>query len=114
MQGTQVWLLVWEDLICCWAASPMRHNSWSQARACEPQLLEPASSRVHALQPEKPPQWEARAPQLGSSLGSPQLEKGHAQQWRLSAAKNKQIKVFIFIFFKQTPTVKCQTQKEQK
>ena len=31
MQGTQVWLLVWKDLICCWAASPMCHNSWSQA-----------------------------------------------------------------------------------
>ena len=31
MQGTQVWLLVREDRICCWAANPVCHNSWSQA-----------------------------------------------------------------------------------
>ena len=40
------------------------------SRACEPQLLSPRATttethvpRAHALQQEKPPQWEACAPQ---------------------------------------------------
>ena len=42
-------------------------------------------SRACTLQQEKPPQWEACAPQLESSPCSPQLEKAHAQQWRSGA-----------------------------
>ena len=54
------------------------HNYWARApRAC-------------ALQQEKPPQWEARAPQQ-SSPRSPQLEKARVQQRRPNAAKNKLI-----------------------
>ena len=51
MQGTWVRVPVLEDPTCCGATKPMHHNYWAQApRAC-------------ALQQEKPPQWEARAPQ---------------------------------------------------
>ena len=38
------------------------------------QLLSPRC-RAHTLQQEKPPQWEARAPQFGCSSRPPQLEK---------------------------------------
>ena len=51
MQGTQVRALVWEDPTCRGATKPVRHNYWAHVpRACAPQQ-------------EKPPQWEARAPQ---------------------------------------------------
>ena len=71
MQGTRVWALVWEDPTCRGATGPVSHNCWACA-------LEPASHnywslhvtttearvpRAHAPQQEKPPQWEARAPQ---------------------------------------------------
>ena len=50
---------------------------------------EPTYPRARALKQEKPPQWEAHAPQLGSSPCSPQLENNFEQQWRPSRAKNK-------------------------
>ena len=63
MQGTGVQALVREDPTRLRATKPIRHNYWACA-------LEPASHnywarvpRAHALQQEKPPQWEARAPQ---------------------------------------------------
>ena len=63
MQGTRVQALVQEDPTCRRATKPMHHNYW----AC---TLEPASHnywacapRAHAPQQEKPPKWEARAPQ---------------------------------------------------
>ena len=63
MQGTPVRSLVWEDCTCRGATKPVGHNYWACA-------LEPASHncwahvpRACALQQEKPPQWEARAPQ---------------------------------------------------
>ena len=66
VQGTRVRSLVWEDPTCRRATKPMRHNYWAHA----PQLLslraattEPCMPRARALQQEKPPQWEARAPQ---------------------------------------------------
>ena len=66
MQGAQIWSLVREDPTCRGATKPVRHNYW----ACEPQLLSPRAAttearapRAHAPQQEKPPQWEARAPQ---------------------------------------------------
>ena len=56
-------------------------------KAHEPQLLSPSATttearvpRACALQQEKPPQWEARAPQL---------EKAHVQRQRPSATKNE-------------------------
>ena len=69
MQGTRVWALVREDPTCRGATKPVGHNYW----ACS---LEPTSHnywsphttatearepRAHALQQEKPPQWEACA-----------------------------------------------------
>ena len=41
------------------------------------------------LHSEKPPQWEAHESQLESGSHSPQLEKAHMQQLKLSTAKNK-------------------------
>ena len=71
MQGTWVRALVRQDPTCRGATGPMRHNLLSlRSRACEPQLLSPCATtteahapRAHALQQEKPPQWEACAPQ---------------------------------------------------
>ena len=63
MQGTWVRALVREDPTCRGATKPIGHNYWASA-------LGPASHnywahvhRAHALQQEKPLQWEARAPQ---------------------------------------------------
>ena len=56
------------------------------------QLLKSRHPRAHVLQKEKPPRWEALPSPLESSSCLPQLEKKPAQQQRLSAAKNKQIK----------------------
>ena len=43
-------------------------------------------SRAHVPPPEKPPQWEAHAPEWRGPH-PPQLEKPHAPQWRPSALK---------------------------
>ena len=69
MQGTQVRVLVREDTTCRGPTKPVRHNYWACALeptshnywAQVPHLLKPVRSRAHALQQEKPPQWEARA-----------------------------------------------------
>ena len=72
IRETLVQSLAWEDSTCHGATRPVHHNYW--AHALEPsscnywayalQLLKPAHSRAHALQQEKPPQWEVCAPQL--------------------------------------------------
>ena len=49
MQGTWVRALVREDPTCRRATTPESHNYWARV------------PRAHALQQEKPPQWEARA-----------------------------------------------------
>ena len=51
MQGTRIWSLVQEDPTCPGAAKPAGRNSWG------PQ------DESRAPQQEKPPQWEALAPQ---------------------------------------------------
>ena len=64
MQGTRVRALVQEGPTFRGATKPVCHNYW----AC---TLEPTSHtirrartpRAHGLQQEKPPQWEAHAPQ---------------------------------------------------
>ena len=78
MQGTRVWALVQKDPTYRRATKPVRHSYW--ACALEPasynywahvlQLLKPCATttearapRAHALQQEKPPHWEAHAPQ---------------------------------------------------
>ena len=69
-QGKWVPALVQEDATCRGATKPVHHNYWTWALepashnywAHVPQLLS-LRSRAHALQQEKPPQWEARAPQ---------------------------------------------------
>ena len=47
-----------EDPTCCGATRPVRHNYWAR----EPQLLKPTCLEP-VLHNERPPQWEARAPQ---------------------------------------------------
>ena len=85
--------------------SHMPRSSWARApqllslrsRAHEPQLLslratttdEACPPRARAPQQEKPPQWEACAPQQSVAPARRQLEKAHAQQRRPNAAKNK-------------------------
>ena len=54
------------------------------------QLLKPVCPKARVPQQEKPWQWEAHAPQQSNPY-SPQQEKAHEQQWRLSAVKNKLI-----------------------
>ena len=78
MQGTRVRSLVWEDPTWHRATKPVHHNYWAHTLepvshnywAHEPQLLTPRATateaqapRAHAPQQEKPPQWEACAPQ---------------------------------------------------
>ena len=83
MQGTWGRALVWEDPTCCGATKPQVPQLLSLcsrarkpqllslcSRARKPQLLslrttttEARESRAPAPQQEKPPQWEARAPQ---------------------------------------------------
>ena len=64
--GAWVPALVREDPTCCGAAKPVRHHYWARML----QLLSPCAAttethapRARALQQEKSPQWEARAPQ---------------------------------------------------
>ena len=87
MQGTPLQSLTQEDPTFHGATKPLCHNYW--ARPLEPknhnywshvlQLLKPAHPRACALQQEKPPQWEAHAPQLENSPCSRQLrESPHA------------------------------------
>ena len=59
-----------------------RFNPWSRkiphaAEQISPcaTATEPTHPRAHASKQEKPPQWEAQAPQLASSPYLPQLEK---------------------------------------
>ena len=71
MQGTWVRALVQEDPTCHGATKPMCHNYW--ACALEPAshnywspratTTEACAPRACAPQQEKPPQWEAHAPQ---------------------------------------------------
>ena len=80
IQGTWVWSLVREDPTCCRATKPM----------C-PQLLRPTHPKACAPQQEKPPQWEARTPQLESSPVCHKQRKPtqRNESRRPSTAKNK-------------------------
>ena len=70
-QGTRVQSLVREDPTCHGATKPVRHNYWACSLepashnywACMPQLLKPAWLEPVPCNKEKPPQWEAHAPQ---------------------------------------------------
>ena len=90
MQGTLIRSLVWEDPTCCGATKPEHHNYWACGNL---QLLKPVPLRVCAPQQEKPPQWEAHAPQLQSGPHSLQLENAPMQQRRLST-DNKERNTF--------------------
>ena len=74
VQGTRLRALVREDPTCRGATKPVHHTYWAStaSTACKPHLLSPCATtteacapRARALQQEKPPQWEARAPQQG-------------------------------------------------
>ena len=67
--GDWVQALVREDPKCCGATKPVHHNYW--ACALEPAratATEARTPRARAPQQEKPPQWEARAPQRRVAL----------------------------------------------
>ena len=66
MQGTRNRALVQEGPTCWGAAKPVRHNDWAH------------TPRAHALQQEKPPQWEARAPQPRVAPAAATRESPHA------------------------------------
>ena len=57
------------------------HMLWANW-TCVQQLLKPTHPRAHALQQEKPPQWEAHIQQLETNPCLPQIEKAHVQQQR--------------------------------
>ena len=63
MQGTQVRALVREDPTCHRATKPVRHNYWACALEPTSHTTETRGPTACALQQEKPPQWEACAPQ---------------------------------------------------
>ena len=67
-----------------------------------PQVMKPVHPRAHDLQQEKPPQWEARAPQLERRPCSPQLEKACVHQQRPSTAENSYFLKFVLCFEKNT------------
>ena len=72
------WRILWTEepgKIQSMGSQRVRHAWATNTGAQDPQLLKPESPRAHPLQQEKPAQWEARAPQLGSSPHLPQLEK---------------------------------------
>ena len=104
MPGTQVWSLVWEDPTGHGATVLMRHNSWSLCTLKSTrhnywvhvlQLLKPVCLEPVLSKQEKPPQeaWALQGRVVPRSL---QLEKAQVQQWRPSAAKNKQKKSLLF------------------
>ena len=76
MQGTQVPRLVQEDPHDAGQPSPCTTTELVHPSACAPQQ-------------EKPPEWDAHAPQLESSPCSPQREKVCMQLERPSPPKNK-------------------------
>ena len=82
MQGTEIRSLVQEDSTCDRADKPMDHSYWAGATTAEARL--PGD---HALQQEKPLQWEAQAL---STKNNPLLTTAReklGQQWRPSIAK---------------------------
>ena len=98
MQGTWVQSLVREDPMCHRTTKPVHHNYWS------PLALEPTccnSWSQHVGEPvvcnKKPPQWEAKAPQLERNPHL-QLEKARTQQRGPRATPNKNnLKKFLTI-----------------
>ena len=54
---------------------PVYHNYWACALELGSHTTESTGPIARGLQQEKPQQWEARVPQLESSLRSPQLGK---------------------------------------
>ena len=95
MQGTRVRAPVREDPTCRGATKPVRHNYWVCALepvshnygAHEPQLLKPAHLEP-VLCNEKPPQWEAHAPQRRvARLAAPRESPGAAMKTQHSQKK---------------------------
>ena len=72
-----------EDSTCQGATQPVCHNYWAHLL----QLLKSMSPRAHALQQEKPLQWEACVPQQTTAPLA--ATKDWTPQWRPSTAKNK-------------------------
>ena len=63
IRGTRVWALVREDPTCHGATKPVRHNYWAYALEPRATTTESACLEPMLRNKEKPPQWEACAPQ---------------------------------------------------
>ena len=112
MASTTRWTWVWVSPRSWWwtgkpgmlhavhGSQRVRHDwvaglNWPQQRACS---LEPGSYgywartlTTHALQHEKPPQWEVHSLQLKSSPHSPQGNKTKPMKRQRPSTQNKQI-----------------------
>ena len=96
MQGTRVRALVQEDPTYRRATKPVHHNYWACALehvshnywSLHATTTEARAPRARAPQ-EKPPQWEAHAPQRRVAPARRNHRKARGQQRRPDAAKNK-------------------------
>ena len=75
---SQVGSLFWEDPTCRRATKPVHPSYWARALP----TTEARASRTHAPQQEKPPQWEACAPQCRVA------PTGHNQRKPMGSNKN--------------------------
>ena len=87
LEAIRVLSLIQEGPICHKAAKPVSQSYWAQQPGSHnywahmPELLKPVCLRTHALQQEKPLQWEVHELQLESSFCSLELEKSpHGNQ----------------------------------
>ena len=98
------WFRIYLAMQGTWVQSLVRKISWAREQlSLLPQLPHPCTAttdahkpRAHASQQEKPPQWEAQAPQLESSPCLLQLEKACMQQWTPTTAKKKKLDKSFF------------------
>ena len=115
MQGTRVRALVREDPTCCRATKPVRHNCWACALEPAshnywgqvPQLLKPTCLELVLQNKEKPPQWEAHAPQRRVALARHNQRKAWkacVQQQRPNTAKKKSLSIKFPTFDKSVTT----------
>ena len=95
MQATWVWSPIREDPKCCKALKLVHHSYWTCA--LEPESLnswahwlKPVIPKVQASQQEKPPQWEASAPKLESSLLSNRRRQWHPTPVLLPGKSHRQ------------------------
>ena len=92
-QGTSLvaqWLRIRLPMQGTWVRSLVLENpTWAEQLSLCATTTEACMPRTRAPQQEKPPQWEARAPQRRVAPACLQLEKAIVQQQRPNTAKTK-------------------------